>query len=219
MYAQLKCTTLWKVRKARKMCIFQQKVVDPQLVAEEVLDSVLEFNRKNPGLKSIVIHGQNSIKVHVAKEVCVLQADDGCLDDAFTTFGCFFEDHGGTSVFASCRKKSFYVDPVTTKTLAIRWSRQVAKHLRNERILIQSYSLNMVDCINYLKSIVGLDYLVIHYQLLLRSFKSASIMYFSRVFNGDAHNLVGLVKLFGSRIWLDSPLALASISIVPFMTV
>lgn len=78
----------------------------------------------------------------------MLQVDACCFDEGFVTFGCVFKDHDKKIVIASSRKELIIIDSAIAEILATRWSLQLAKKLKVERILVQYDALNVVDCIN-----------------------------------------------------------------------
>ncbi|XP_058724687.1 uncharacterized protein LOC131596129 [Vicia villosa] len=211
---QLKCTVLWHLWKARNLLVYRQKFTDPRLVAKEAMESVIEFNKFNPCIKAKP-PAHNLLEVPISFEVCILQVDAGCFDEGFISFGCLLRNQAGRVVSAACKWEEMSANPVTAETLAIHWSLQLAKELKVERILVQSDALSVVNCIISLSLLTDIDHVVLNCQTFLRSFKFASVVFISRAFNCDAHNLVGLGKRLGSRTWLGLPPNCNSISVCP----
>lgn len=63
---------LWKIWNGKNICMYEHKKVEPHVVAEEVLDCVLEFNKGNPHLrvkKKSILSGNME---HISKGVFVV---------------------------------------------------------------------------------------------------------------------------------------------------
>ncbi|XP_058776904.1 uncharacterized protein LOC131651249 [Vicia villosa] len=193
--AQLMCTLLWKVWNARNLRHFQQQIKDPHLV---------------PMAKNVRVPPQTEYACP-DREVFTIQTDAGCFEDGFVTFGCMIKTGDSKLFYAACKKEAIQVDPATAEVLAIRWGLQLAKELHIGKILVQSDALNVVDCINCVRQFASIDLIAIDVRCLLSSFSLGSVMYLCRQQNTEAHNLVGLGRLFGDRSWLVEPPSVSSV--------
>lgn len=77
------------------------------------------------------------------------------------------------------------------------------KELKLERVLVQSDVLVIMDCINSILKFVVIEPIAADCRFFLSKFKVAFVMYLSRTLNVDAHKLVGMGKLYGSRTWIE----------------
>ncbi|XP_058760957.1 uncharacterized protein LOC131634317 [Vicia villosa] len=211
---QLKCSLLWQLWKTKNLLLYQQKSVEPWIVAEETLVAVKEFNITNPCVK-VKTPSFNSLETPSDHEVYTMNVDAGCFEDGSVAFGCLIKNQDGNVLLAACKREEVSVCPLIGETLAIRWSLQVAKELKVERILVQSDALSVVDCINAVSVRADIDHVIRDCQFLLSSFKFASVVFINRSFNSDAHSFVGLGNRFGSRTWLEMPSCCNSIFVCP----
>lgn len=73
----------------------------------------------------------------------------------------------------------------------------LARDLKVNQIIIQSDAKVVVDCINGICGVAALDHVAEDCRVLFKSFQFVSLLFFSREFNVDAHNVVELGKLYG----------------------
>lgn len=62
--------------------------------------------------------------------------------------------------------------------------------------------LNVIYCLNDVQFSSTLEPIVLDSRMLINSFKEVIVTWISRNLNVDAHNLVGIGRMVGSRTWL-----------------
>ena len=129
--------------------------------------------------------------------MCVLLKKDG-----YTTWGCVFKNQSGDISMAVCKKESIVTDPCRTEALGVRWCLQLARDQGLQNLEIQTDALVVADCISSKSSNANLDPIIVDCVELLNTFVLASVCYIGRENNGEAHKLVGIAKLVGSRTWM-----------------
>ncbi|MCI32683.1 hypothetical protein A2U01_0053897 [Trifolium medium] len=106
------------------------------------------------------------------------------------------------------------VAPVVVEIQALRWGLSLAIDLHMDRIVVQSDYLNAVDCINLVSNFAVIDHIDADCRFLLDKFCFSSVMFISRSCNLEAHNLVGIVKVVGSRTWIGGLPTLNSVDVI-----
>lgn len=71
-----------------------------------------------------------------------------------------------------------------------------------DKVVFHSDALVVVDCINSISCNASHEPITEDCRVLLRVFSFRSVIYHPRSSNSDAHNVVSLGKLHGSRTWL-----------------
>lgn len=61
----------------------------------------------------------------------------------------------------------------------------------------------MVGCIHDTNVVAEVEHVAMDYLMLLKDFKDATVMSVGRKFVADAHQLVGICNVLGSRYWYD----------------
>ncbi|CAI8593472.1 unnamed protein product [Vicia faba] len=179
------CTLLWKIWNSRNLWHFQQKFKDPHNMALDAWDCVLEFYKQVPA----------------AIRKCPKPRQECSFGQGFSSdpIGCMIKSWDSKVIYAACVKDFMSVDPATAEMLAIWWSLQNAKELQLEKTRVQSDALTVIDCINFIGTLVDLEFITSDIRSLLASFKIRYDMFLNRQFNVDSHNLVCLGKLCGAR--------------------
>lgn len=122
---QLLCSLLHKIWSACNLQLYKHKIVNLVRVAEDALDVVMKFNRRNPEIgvkqKSLV----HSALESNTKDVHLVQVDAGVSNEGFVPFGCIFKNHEKDIILSTSKRERIIVEPVVAEMLAIRWSRGV----------------------------------------------------------------------------------------------
>ncbi|CAI8587216.1 unnamed protein product [Vicia faba] len=193
---------MWNIWYSRNHVLYQNKQVLSKQVVDDSLDHVLEFIKRNLEIglkkKKVQPEGWN----HIPREVVLVQVDVGFSTERYVVFGCVFKNDARGVLLATRRKDFIEMDTTTAELLEIRWCLQLARSQNFDKIIVHSDVLKVDECINGHLSLVSLAHIADDCRELLKSFRVVSIMYFSRFFNFDAHIVVGLGELFGSRTWI-----------------
>lgn len=75
----------------------------------------------------------------------------------------------------------------------------MAIELKLNKVVFQSDALVVVDCINSIVCNVALEPILAECRSLLRCFAFGYVLFLPSLSNFDAHNMVSLGKLYGSR--------------------
>lgn len=115
---------------------FQQKVLDPHGVAEEVFDELLEFNRVNNHLESKNESVDASEHDLNPKNLNIIQVDVGCYQEGCFSFGCIIRNHNNYVTMVASKKEIGHVELGLDELLEVRWVLQLAKNLNLDGILL-----------------------------------------------------------------------------------
>lgn len=200
---QVFCTTLWKIWYARNQSLFKNQKPEPHVTAADGLDFVLEFNKASPCKK--VLRQQNPAAENdpVYRGFNVIQVDAGCYVNDLVALGCVIKNQADDVILSASNRESIAADPATAEALAIRWSLQKTQELNLDRVLVQSDALVVVDCLNDINFSAALEPLISYCKLIMSSFSQCTVMFISRNLNLDAHHMVGVGNLVGSKTWMD----------------
>ncbi|XP_058763625.1 uncharacterized protein LOC131637081 [Vicia villosa] len=197
--AQFLPTVLHKVWTARNLVIYQQKSSSPISVAANALYSVKEFNLRNSPVVSITDPRVQPLMNDIPADFTLIQVDAGVFPDGSVSYGCVFKNQISGSFFAVSKRELLTVDPGLAELLAIHWSLSLAGQFKLRSIMVHSDAKVVVDCINSLVDVPALEPIANDCRILLRKFDVGSILFISRTLNMDAHNLVGLGHMYGSK--------------------
>ncbi|CAI8617408.1 unnamed protein product [Vicia faba] len=117
---QLSYFVLWKIWFARNQPVFQNRVMDPKVVADAALDSLLEFNDLNHhGLKKQKV---DTVWIHdpCFKDFTILQVDACCFFDGSFSLGCVIKILHGEICLATSKLESGTVNPQVAEIMALR---------------------------------------------------------------------------------------------------
>ncbi|XP_058787163.1 uncharacterized protein LOC131661587 [Vicia villosa] len=210
-YVQFICFCLYKIWDTRNLGVFQNKRCCPIAVASGAVECVQEFRRANPvnGKKASVtvrrLGETFPLDVHIA------QVDAGITWNGEAVFGCLFKSHSLVFLLAASKKESIEVEASLAEMMAIRWCIQLAVELKLDKVVFQSDAQVVVDCINSIISIAVLEPLAAECRSLLSGVTFGSVIFIPRSCNSEAHNIVSLGKLYGSRTWLCNPPVIDSV--------
>ncbi|XP_058760149.1 uncharacterized protein LOC131633451 [Vicia villosa] len=181
--------------------MYQVKDPSPIKVAEEALESVMEFNKWNDVKKGEerlrTTSDTSTLGVHF------LHVDASFSEEGFMTMGCIIKDHNQAFSLAACRRENMQVEVAVGEAMAVRWGLSLAKDLNLEKIVIKSDAKVVVDCVNGFSKLVALEPVIVDIKESLRFFNFASLLFHSRSCNFQAHNLARLAHFVGSRTWVD----------------
>lgn len=166
-------------------------------VAEEAVDSVVEFNKWNSVREGDFL--DNSIADSSRKDAHTIHADASISEEGFVTLGCIIKDQHQSISIVACKKEYISAEVAVTEALAIPWGLNLAKDLQLERIVIKSDAKVVMDCVNFVQTMPVLDPVVLDIRTLLSSFNFFSLLFRSRTCNVQAHNLAILAFVVGSR--------------------
>ncbi|XP_058732849.1 uncharacterized protein LOC131604425 [Vicia villosa] len=201
---QIICACLYKLWAARNLTVFHGKSCCPIAVAADAFESVQEFNRTCPGSnkrRSIPIQHHNS---SWPTDVHLVQVDAGFNREGKAVFGCVFKNHNRDVILAASKVENVEVESSLAEMLALRWCIKIALNLNLKKAVFKSDALSVVDCINGIDCNVFLEPIAADCRVFLSRFSFSSVLFTPREDNYDAHNMVLLGKLYGSRTWLDS---------------
>ncbi|XP_058724620.1 uncharacterized protein LOC131596076 [Vicia villosa] len=201
--AQLSASLLYKIWCARNKLMYQQKPQHPVKVANEALDSTLEYNRWNVPASRTGSSLMQPQTVSMPVDTQILQVDAGLIGEEAVSFGCVLKNHDSRITFAASHRECVSVEPAVAEMLAIRWSLTVASKLSLQRLIVQSDAKVVVDCINGTINLANLELLADDCRMLLKNFDLASVLFLNRNCNSDAHNVAELGKLYGSKTWIN----------------
>lgn len=76
------CIGLWKIWQARNKVVFQQQVSDPQALAQDKWDSIMEFNM----ITKIGMHKMNALQnVFSVCGFWIIQSDEACFSEGIVS--------------------------------------------------------------------------------------------------------------------------------------
>ncbi|XP_058726925.1 uncharacterized protein LOC131598327 [Vicia villosa] len=196
---QVLCIGLWKVWKARNDAVFNKVRPCPMLVAKDVWLSVTEFDCS----RSVTMDRLMPALVENSYgNAWIIQTDAGCFEGGTVALGCVIKSAKHGILLAATQRFPSFVNPDAAEALGIRWGMQLANDFNLEEVMFQSDALGVVDCVNGVCSLPDIEPIVLDCCLLRNHFKFSSVMFIGRESNTDAHNMVGIGKLVGSRTWL-----------------
>jgi hypothetical protein len=102
----------------------------------------------------------------------------------------------------ACLKESIVTDPCMTEDLGVRWCLQLARDQGLQRVKIQTDALVVADCISGKTTNANLTPIIYDCTELISTCSLVSVCYISRQNNVEAHKLVCIPKLVGSRTWM-----------------
>ncbi|XP_058783927.1 uncharacterized protein LOC131658676 [Vicia villosa] len=153
--SQIICNIVYKIWLGRNQKLYQAKDSSPIKVAEEALESVMDFNKWNffkKGEERLRLASDTSnLDVHS------IHVDARFSDEGFMTMGCIIKDHNQILSLAACRRENVQVEVAVGKAMAMRWGLSLAKDLNLEKIVIKSDAKVVVDCVNGFSKLVALD--------------------------------------------------------------
>ncbi|XP_058757456.1 uncharacterized protein LOC131630719 [Vicia villosa] len=200
---QVLCVCLYKIWAATNLIVFQGKTVCPMAVAGSVSDCVQDFARWPPDPIAKNLAPAAGIFDTFPKDVHFAHVDAGFTEDEHTVFGCTFKDPFNKVILAASKKDLIMVEPSLAELLALRWCILLAAEINLEKVVFYTDALVVVDCINSIHSNASLDPIAAECRQLLSSFSFSSVIFVPRNCNFDAHNVVLLGKMYGSRTWLE----------------
>lgn len=115
--------------------------------------------------------------------------------------GNVIRNHKNKFMRVACKRMVSIVSMCVAEAYAIRWGLQLAQALHLEKILILSNALYMVNCVHGLCTLEEVKIVVEDCGLLATNFKESFILFVGRKFVVDAHHLVWIGKVLGSRSW------------------
>lgn len=174
----------------------------------EAWDSVAEFNMANLLPKKGVGEPVGWCADRKDKELVVIHVDAGCFKEGLVAFGCMIRSRDSKVIYVACRRDFKSTDPALDELLAISWCVEIAKDLNFNKIMVQSDTMPVVDCIIALNFVVAVDLIAGDVRDVCNSFKYCSVMYLNRTFISDAYNLVKWGKSLGARSQTIDPPAI-----------
>lgn len=202
---QLFCVTLWKIWNTRDWVLFNDEKFVPPKVALDVRDWVYEYNKSNPEKKASRGALRTEEMVSEDSGLSKIYVDAACFNDCTIAMGCVMKNIERGVFFSASQKLSMGTSSSVAEAMAVRWALKLAKDLHIPSVMIQSDALEVVDCNNQVSSVAVLEPLVLDCLNLLKSFQFATLLYVNRSHILEAHNLVGLGYMLGSRTWLGYP--------------
>ncbi|XP_058775075.1 uncharacterized protein LOC131649326 [Vicia villosa] len=218
LHIQVVCVSLHNIWNARNQRLYQQKIVSPLRVMENVCFLVEEFNCRNVDTETNHDSSRAHSDVVLPTDLITAQVDAGVFQDGSVSFGCVLRNQRAEIILAASKKDFITVPPNVAELLAIRWCLGIASALKVDRILVQSDAKSVIDCINGSVIDAVLEPVAEDCRWLLNRFNLAYVMFLSRELTVDAHNLVRLGNLYGSKTWIggfplvDSTVTAASVS-------
>ncbi|XP_058723214.1 uncharacterized protein LOC131595014 [Vicia villosa] len=211
------CIGLWKIWQARNELVHNHKEVKPHLIAQDIWYACSEVSGQR---KKGTMQMGDSQQMSFCSSHWTVQSDAGCFADGTVSLGCIIKDPCGMVNVATCKSFPSVTDILSAELQGILWALQLAKDFKLTNVVFQSDAMVLVDCINGQDYLAALDPLICDCKTLLCSFNSATIMYVNRSLNTDAHQMVRIGKIAGSRTWsglipcmedVVSPLAVSAV--------
>ncbi|XP_058783870.1 uncharacterized protein LOC131658613 [Vicia villosa] len=169
------------------------------LIAKDVWLSSTEFDSCKTASVDRLLPAQVE---HMYGNSWIIQSDAGCFKGGIVSLGCVIKSAKNGILLSATQRLTNFINPGSAEALGIRWGMQLAKVFKLDDVVFQSDALGVVDCVNGVCSMPDLDPIVSECILLRNNFKSSTVMFVGRESNTDAHSLVGIGKLVGSRTWL-----------------
>ncbi|XP_045822165.1 uncharacterized protein LOC123915058 [Trifolium pratense] len=201
---QLFCTLLWKFWAGRNAVIFNGWQMDPTFLALDALSFVQEFNEANPSRnrRALVSQSISEPSRSTCSSMNSMFVDAGCCNSGHTVWGLVLRNLNGETVFSACKREDITAEPLLAEALGVRWALQVATDQGVNSVSIYSDAANVVNCINKRSNFAAINLIAQDCRNLMAGLGNVSVMFISRTQNCDAHNLVSLAKVVGSRTWL-----------------
>ncbi|XP_058776145.1 uncharacterized protein LOC131650453 [Vicia villosa] len=196
---QFVCFGLWKVWQARNSVVFRNANPCPLLLANEVCCSVSEFNASSNAATLSSLHAQLEGN---GGNCWSIQTDAGCFEGGVVVLGCVIKAPNGDVLMVATQRMSCFASPSIVEAFGIKWGLQLAKNAQIDNVTVQYDALGVVDCVNGVSYAVDLEPIVLDCQFLIKSFVSVAVLFVGRNNISDAHNLVSLGRVVGSRTWL-----------------
>lgn len=197
--SQLFCVTLWNIWKAMNMVVFNNDKFVPLKVENDARDWVCDFNKSNLGLKVNRVVLRTEIMENEFSGMKKIFVDARCFNDGTIALGCVMKNAERGVFFSTTKRLPMETNPSVAETLAVRWALMLAVDFKLPVVLILSYVLSVVDCINQVSSVAVLEPIALDCLNLIKKFQIATLLYVNRVCNLEAHNLVDLGHRLGSR--------------------
>ncbi|XP_058776247.1 uncharacterized protein LOC131650559 [Vicia villosa] len=219
---QLQCVALWKVWHARNLRVFDNKIHDPARVAVEAGLLVEDYNAANFPRRSAPVNHINRLH-YASADLKLVKVDAGCFENGSISMGCVVLNRDDSVVMSACKRLEVSVSPCMAEAMAVKWALSLVQSLHFDNFVIQSDALQVVNCISGLSVIADIVPIVADCKSLLASFKNVVICFNSRDYNSEAHHMVGIGRLHGSKTWFDCIPQFASIpscnlpAILPFL--
>lgn len=200
MSSQILCTLVYKVWLARNLKLYQMKDSSLVKVAVEAVEQVEDFNKWNQVCKGVdkILNDDDTDK----REVHFIHFDASFSEADLMTTGYIIRDHNQVICIASCRKEEVQVEVAVGEAMAVRWGLSLDKALKLEKVVVKTDAKVVEDYANGLVNLVALDAVIVDIKLLFNSFHFSSVLFHSRLYNFQAHNLVKLAYFVGSRTWI-----------------
>ncbi|XP_058749041.1 uncharacterized protein LOC131622003 [Vicia villosa] len=199
---QIQFTALWKIWQARNLLIFQNKRIEPMVLAGDIYDRVAEFNSVFPQAQTSAKREDLLQAATVHAETVIIATDAGCFEEGFAAMGCVIRKGKDNILVAACKKDFIQISVSTAEALALKWAMKMAADLSLDNIVFFSDAQFVVDCINGCAFSADLEPIVIDCRSLLCNFNSASVLFWNRNCNSEAHHMVGVGRNLGNKTWL-----------------
>jgi ribonuclease HI len=217
--AQLFCTTLWKFWFYRNQVVFNDRVIDPVMLAQASVHAVHEYNDANKQDNVVQVCSRERNSSHIPPLLFSMNIDAGCFDNAQTGWGLVLKDNTGTVIFSACRREQIEVSPILAEALGLRWAIQTAISQGIQSISFVCDALGVVNCVNGKCTVAVIDHVIQDCRNLLKSIPFVMVSHVSRELNREAHVLASMAKSVGCRSWLGNAPSNLNSFFVPAMLV
>lgn len=192
---------LHKIWLSRNELLYKKKQAWPVKIDAGALECVLEFNKGVPSKGNLVLDAHQEDRSQNDMQIMPINA--GVFEDGVAAYVCVNKNQHNVISLATCSIEFVSVEPAVAEVLSVRRGLTLAKNLKMEdRFVVQTDALVVVDCTNAIKDYAVIELVASDCRGLLGSFNLSCVVFINRSCNVDAHNLVKLSKLYGSRTWI-----------------